>query len=297
MSNKIDFFKNLEPYSNCKDHTVSGEDFKVMINKEFEMLVTQPVPKNLSNYYQSEDYISHTDSKKTLFDKIYQAVKNTTLRRKLRLINESLRIQNSDTRPEKNLLDVGAGTGDFLRICKSNSWNTFGIEPDERARANAENKGIMLQEDLSNFKNQTFEIITLWHVLEHVENLSEYISNLKKLLSNQGRLIIAAPNFKSDDANYYKEFWAAWDVPIHLWHFSRNTIEQLFSKYNFKLKKTKPMLFDSFYVSLLSEEFKTGKKKFVRGFIIGLISNIIGILTKKGCSSTIYVFEKQNKAI
>jgi len=116
MSNKIDFFKNFEPYSNCKDHTVSGEHFKVMINKEFEMLVTQPVPKNLSNYYQSEDYISHTDSKKTLFDKIYQAVKNITLRRKLRLINESLRIQNSDTRPEKNLLDVGAGTGDFLKI-------------------------------------------------------------------------------------------------------------------------------------------------------------------------------------
>ncbi|MDA8956982.1 class I SAM-dependent methyltransferase [bacterium] len=292
MSNKIDFFKNLEPYSNCKDHTVSGEHFKVMINKEFEMLVTQPVPKNLSNYYQSEDYISHTDSKKTLFDKIYQAVKNITLRRKLRLINESLRIQNSDTRPEKNLLDVGAGTGDFLKICKNNSWNTFGIEPDEGARASAKNKGIVLQEDLSNFKNQTFEIITLWHVLEHVENLSEYISNLKKLLSNHGRLIIATPNFKSDDANYYKEFWAAFDVPRHLWHFSQDSIRQLFLSENMVIEKTIPMKFDSYYVSLLSEKYKKGRMNIVNALYRGFVSNCKA-MTSSEYSSLIYVIKKR----
>ena len=292
MSNKIDFFKNLEPYSNCKDHTVSGEDFKVMINKEFEMLVTQPVPENLSNYYQSEDYISHTDSKKTLFDKIYQAVKNITLRRKLRLINESLRIQNSDTRPEKNLLDIGAGTGGFLKICKSNSWNTFGIEPDEGARASAKKKGIILEKDLSNFKNQTFEIITLWHVLEHVENLPEFISNLNNMLSDFGRLIIAVPNFRSEDAKYYKEFWAAFDVPRHLWHFSQQSIHRLFLKEEMFVEKTIPMKFDSYYVSLLSEKYKNGKTNFMSAFYRGFISNWRA-RTSSEYSSLIYVIKKQ----
>ena len=219
MSQKTDFFKNLKPYLNCKDHTVSGEDYCLMFNDEYKMLVTKPVPKNLSNYYKSEDYISHTDSKKTFFDKAYQAVKRITLKRKLRLINEGLRLQNSLFRPEKNILDVGAGTGEFLKVCKNNSWNVFGTEPDNDARNAAAKKGIVLEEDVSKFSNQKFEIITLWHVLEHVENLPEFISNLNNMLSDFGRLIIAVPNFRSEDAKYYKEFWAAFDVPRHLWHF------------------------------------------------------------------------------
>ena len=292
MSNKTDYFKKLKPYLNCKDHTVSGEYFGIMFNKEFEMLVTQPVPKNLSDYYKSEDYISHTDSKKRLLDKVYQAVKKITLRRKLILINECLRVQNSFSRPEKNVLDLGAGTGDFLKICKSNSWNTFGIEPDERARANAANKGIVLQEDLSSFKNQKFEIITLWHVLEHVENLSEYILNVKNMLSDYGRLIVAVPNFKSDDANYYKEFWAAFDVPRHLWHFSQEAIHQLFLSENMLVEKTIPMKFDSYYVSLLSEKYKKGKTNVINALFRGFISNWRA-RTSSEYSSLIYVLKKQ----
>ena len=124
-------------------------------------------------------------------------------------------------------------------------------------------------------------------------SLIKTITEFKRILNNNGKVIIAVPNHKSWDANYYKEFWAAWDVPIHLWHFSKETIELLFNKNGFKLIKTRSMLFDSFYVSLLSEEFKTGKKKFINGFIIGIISNIIGLFTKRGCSSAIYVFEKE----
>ena len=173
MSQKTDFFKNLKLYLNCKDHTVSGEDYCLMFNDDYKMLVTKPVPKNLSNYYKSEDYISHTDSKKTFLDKAYQAVKSISLKRKLRLINESLFVQKSLSKPEKNILDVGAGTGEFLKVCKNNSWNVFGTEPDNDARNIAIKKGIVLEKDMSKFSNQKFEIITLWHVLEHVENLSE----------------------------------------------------------------------------------------------------------------------------
>lgn len=285
MSKKIDFYQNLEPYLVCKDYTVSHEEYQVMFNKEFDMLVTIPVPKNISDYYKSEDYISHTDSKKSLFDKVYQAVKNITLKRKLKLIN-------SFNTKSKKVLDVGAGTGDFLKVCKMNSWEIFGSEPDSGARNIAAKKGVNLEKDLSKFQNQQFDVITLWHVLEHVENLQEYITTLKSLLTENGRLIIAVPNFKSYDAIKYKEFWAAFDVPRHLWHFSKTSISKLFSYENMKVEKILPMKFDAYYVVLLSEKYKHKKSKPFSAFINGFKSNFKAKSTKE-YSSLIYVLKKQ----
>ena len=285
MTKEIDFYKNLEPFLNCKDYTVSGEVYQVMINKEYEMFVTSPVPENLADYYKSEDYISHTDSKKSLLDKVYQAVKNITLKRKLKLIN-------SFNTSSKNILDVGAGTGDFLNVCKNNNWNVFGTEPSLEARNIATKKELDLKENLSEFKNQKFDIITLWHVLEHVENLQEYISILQSLLSKNGRLLIAVPNFKSHDANHYKEHWAAFDVPRHLWHFSQSSIPKLFSEVDMIVEKTIPMKFDAYYVSLLSEKYKTGKMKPFKALYRGLVSNWKAKKTKE-YSSLIYVLKKQ----
>nr|WP_298990596.1 class I SAM-dependent methyltransferase [uncultured Polaribacter sp.] len=285
MSKKIDFYQNLEPYLVCKDYTVSHEEYQVMFNKEFDMLVTIPVPKNISDYYKSEDYISHTDSKKSLFDKVYQAVKNITLKRKLKLIN-------SFNTKSKKVLDVGAGTGDFLKVCKTNSWEIFGSEPDSGARNIAAKKGVNLEKDLSKFQNQQFDVITLWHVLEHVENLQEYITTLKSLLTENGRLIIAVPNFKSYDAIKYKEFWAAFDVPRHIWHFSKTSISKLFSYENMKVEKILPMKFDAYYVALLSEKYKHQKSKPFSAFINGFKSNFKAKSTKE-YSSLIYVLKKQ----
>ena len=285
MSKKIDFYQNLEPYLVCKDYTVSHEEYQVMFNKEFDMLVTIPVPKNISDYYKSEDYISHTDSKKSLFDKVYQAVKNITLKRKLKFIN-------SFNTKSKKVLDVGAGTGDFLKVCKMNSWEIFGSEPDSGARNIAAKKGVNLEKDLSKFQNQQFDVITLWHVLEHVENLQEYITTLKSLLTENGRLIIAVPNFKSYDAIMYKEFWAAFDVPRHLWHFSKTSISKLFSYENMKVEKILPMKFDAYYVALLSEKYKHKKSKPFSAFINGFKSNFKAKSTKE-YSSLIYVLKKQ----
>jgi 2-polyprenyl-3-methyl-5-hydroxy-6-metoxy-1,4-benzoquinol methylase len=284
MNKKIDFYKNLQPFLDCKDYTVSGEIYQVKKNTEFDMLVTVPVPKNLGDYYKSEDYISHTDSKKTLLDKVYQSVKNITLKRKLKLINS---FNNSS----KNILDVGAGTGDFLKVCKDNSWNVFGTEPDLGARNIAAKKGVNLQEDLSKFKNKKFDVITLWHVLEHVQNLQEYLSELENLLSKNGRLIIAVPNYKSDDANYYKQFWAAFDVPRHLWHFSQSSIAKLFSEVNMIVEKTLPMKFDAYYVSLLSEKYKSAKMNPIKSFYRGFVSNLKAKKTNE-YSSLVYVLKK-----
>ncbi len=285
MAKEKYFYQNLQPFLNCKDHTVSSEVYQVMINKEYDMLVTNLVPENLADYYKSEDYISHTDSKKSLIDKVYQSVKNYTLKRKLKLID-------SFETPSKNILDVGAGTGDFLNICKNNGWNTIGVEPSIDAINIAAQKGVFLKENVSQLENKEFDVITLWHVLEHVENLSEYISTLNNLLSDKGRLIIAVPNFKSYDANYYKEFWAAFDVPRHLWHFSQKSIAKLFSEVDMVVEKTIPMKFDSFYVSLLSEKYTSGTMNPIKAFYRGLLSNIKAKSTKE-YSSLIYVLKKQ----
>ena len=283
MGEEREFYKGLQPFLNCKDYTVSGETYEVMYNQEYDMLVTSPVPIDLENYYKSENYISHTDSKKTFFDKVYQKVKNYSLKKKLKLIN-SFDLEG------KSVLDIGAGTGDFLSVCKNNNWNVFGVEPSSRARDIALNKSLTLKKELSFFKNKKFDVITMWHVLEHVENLNKYIFELKKLLKKNGKLIIAVPNYKSFDAKYYKEFWAAYDVPRHLWHFSQQSIHKLFSEQQMVVEKILPMKFDAYYVSLLSEKYKKGKMNIFNAFYIGFLSNFKSRSSKQ-YSSLIYIIK------
>ncbi|MDA9086952.1 class I SAM-dependent methyltransferase [Polaribacter sp.] len=283
MDDQKELYINLTKLLNCKDNTVSGDYFEVMVNTEYEMLVTSPVPKNIEDYYKSETYISHTDSKKTFFDKIYQGVKNHTLKQKLLLLN-------SFTSGSKSVLDFGAGTGDFLKICKNNNWQVLGIEPSAEARENAVKKGIYLKENLLDITNQKFDVITLWHVLEHVENLKNTIKVLKSLLQPEGRIVVAVPNYKSYDAEFYKEHWAAYDVPRHLWHFSQKAIHKLFLEAEMIVEETLPMKFDSYYVSLLSEKYKTGKSNPVKAFYRGFLSNHSAKSTTE-YSSLIYVIK------
>ena len=283
---------NLQNKFDCIDHSTTKEKFIIVSCETCEFNFTNPRPEDnlLSKYYKSEMYISHTNNTKGLFNWMYHTVRKYAIKTKLKLLKK--------VSAKKNHLDIGCGTGEFLNACKNSGYKTKGIEPSELARKQAINNfnlSVSKNTSLRQFENDEFNSISMWHVLEHVPTLHKTIKELNRILCDNGKVLIAVPNQKSWDAEYYKEFWAGWDVPIHLWHFSEKNIEKLFNKYNFDLIEKKPMLFDSFYVSLLSEEFKTGKKKYINGFIIGLISNIIGIFTKRGCSSTIYVFKK-NKA-
>ncbi|SFC96286.1 class I SAM-dependent methyltransferase [Algibacter pectinivorans] len=271
-----------------KDHSVSGEVFELIQNLEYGFLETTPQPSSdkLSNYYESEDYISHTDSKRNLFEKAYHLVRSFSLKKKLNLIN-------SCSSEGKKLLDIGCGTGDFLKTAQQNNWIVSGIEPNQQAReiANKKTNGSVFNTgQLLKFEPNSFDVITLWHVLEHLPNLDEQIATFKKLLKANGTLIIAVPNYKSFDAQYYKSFWAAYDVPRHLWHFNKTSISNLVSKQSFKVNKIKPMWFDSFYVSMLSEKYKTGSMNAVKGFWIGLRSNLKAIGSKEA-SSLIYVIK------
>lgn len=279
-------FKENNVHIQVKDFSVSGESFLLLQNEDSEILKTSPTPslENLHNYYESEDYISHTDSKRSLFEKMYHLVKRNTIRNKVKLLSK-----NS---VKGNLLDIGAGTGNFLVEAKNNNWNVAGIEPNEKAKTLAQKKGINFIENIETISENSFDVITMWHVLEHIPDLDYQITQLKRICKPNGIIIIAVPNFKSYDANYYKQFWAAYDVPRHLWHFSKKGIEKLFLNYKIELVKVKPMWFDSFYVSLLSEKYKTGKMNFIKGFFLGFCSNLSGIF-KKEFSSHIYVFKNK----
>lgn len=258
--------RGVVPFLNCKDHLVSDETYEIMLNQEKEMLVTSPIPTDLEKYYNSEEYKSHHNSKKTFLNFIYNTVKKRSFKKKHTIF------QNGTT--DKTILDIGAGTGDFLKYCKDNHFKVTGIEPNEGARNQAKENGILLHEKLEGVLGKKFDVITMWHVLEHVPNLYEYLEHLKNLLKEDGKLIVAVPNFKSYDANYYKEFWAAYDVPRHLWHFSKKSIYSLFGSVDLEVVKVHPMKYDSFYVSLLSEKYKTGKSNFLKAFWIGWKSNV-----------------------
>ncbi|RZJ71932.1 class I SAM-dependent methyltransferase [Flavobacterium sp.] len=269
-----------------KDHSVSGESFNLIRDSELDLLYTFPKPeeKKLASYYESDDYISHTDGKRSIFERIYQIVKKIALKNKLKLVNS---MQAS----KGKILDIGAGTGDFLSVAKEDGWQVEAIEPSSKARKVAETKGISFSEETSAFTDESFDAITMWHVLEHVPDPEAQLRELHRLLKPDGSIIIAVPNHKSYDAEFYGENWAAFDVPRHLWHFSKSSIDKLSAKANLKLIKTLPMPFDAFYVSLLSEKYKTGKMNPIKAFFNGLKSNAKAKKTGE-FSSLIYIIRK-----
>lgn len=282
--------KNQQVYLEAKDHTVSGESFQLLYNEELDMLYTSPQPslEKIPDYYKSEDYISHTNTKRNLFESVYHLVRKIAIKDKVKLIDSFV----NDT---KNLLDIGCGTGFFLLSAAQHNWNISGVEPNEKARAIANQKTkntVFNIDELLKFKPQSFDVITLWHVLEHLPNLEEHISIFKSLLKQNGTLIIAVPNYKSYDAVYYKNFWAGYDVPRHLWHFSQFSISKIVSKEKMKVCKTIPMKFDAFYVSLLSEKNRSSKMNPFKAIWIGFTSNW---KAKKSSeySSLIYCIKKQ----
>lgn len=275
----------MKLFLKTKDFSISGEDFELLYDSELDMLVTHPQPEDIGPYYDSEVYISHTDSKTSLTDKLYHKVKQYSLEKKIQLIDNQM--VNS-----KNLLDYGAGTGDFLAKAKSKGYQVNGIEPNEKARANADNKGVKLEKDIIALKDKTYDAITLWHVLEHLPDLDKQIERIIHLLDANGVLVIAVPNYKSYDAKYYGTHWAAYDVPRHLWHFSKTAIIRLFDKHHMEVVSIKPMIFDAFYVSMLSERYKGTNLYLISAFFVGLWSNIKALFSKE-YSSLIYIIKRK----
>jgi SAM-dependent methyltransferase len=254
--------------------------------------VTSPRPlnDNLGKYYLSEDYISHTDKPASIIDRIYVFARSFALQWKVKLVTQELQ-------GNKNLLDYGCGTGNFLKAAHQAGWTITGVEPSTIARIAAQrNTGAQVSDNLEDLKEKRFSTITLWHVLEHVPDLNETLSNLKDLLEENGTLFIAVPNHASHDAKRYKNHWAGYDVPRHLWHFTPDNMQKLVSRHGLKLKRTVPMKLDAYYVSMLSEKYKNNQKlgpiQMIRAFFAGWRSNAHAYAGTGNFSSLIYILTK-----
>src|ERR1700741_1662688 len=233
---------SFEPFFVCKDYTISQENFNIMSCRSCGFKFTNPRPEDsvIGNYYKAESYVSHSNTKKGIINKLYHTVRSYTLKKKVSMINSYV--------SRGTLLDYGCGTGMFLNACKENGWEAFGMEPDNDARKIASDLGLAVFTDKERIQtyitNKEFSAITLWHVLEHVTDMRETLAFFKSKLSRDGVLIIAVPNHVSYDAQHYKEFWAAYDVPRHLHHFELKSMRSLLENNGFKLVETRPMKFD-----------------------------------------------------
>jgi 2-polyprenyl-3-methyl-5-hydroxy-6-metoxy-1,4-benzoquinol methylase len=281
----------ISPVLTAVDYTVSKEEFSIWHCDNCSLRFTQSIPEQsgIGRYYQSAEYISHSDTGKGIINRLYHIVRKRTLAGKRKLI------QNSTGLRKGHILDVGAGTGAFLNEMKTAMWSTTGIEPDTGAREMAKklyNLELGDPHTLFDLPQDNYDAITLWHVLEHVHDLNGYIVRLKKLLKSTGKLFIAVPNYTSHDAAAYGQYWAAYDVPRHLYHFSPESMQRLMEVHGLKIIAHKPMWYDSFYVSLLSSKNKNGKPGFLGAVSTGLVSNFSAFFNVKKCSSVIYIIAR-----
>ena len=270
-----------------KDHFLTKEEFEIIETSTKGVFKTSPTPPNIGKYYESEDYISHHQDSGSLKEKVYKFLQGFNLKYKKTILLDRIPLQSK-------VLDYGCGAGEFVKFIE-NDFDTIGFEPDNDAR-NAAIKKVSkakIYNNLSAIPDHSLDAITLWHVFEHIENQDEILRMFHDKLKEKGLLIIAVPNPTSYDAKFYKEYWAAYDVPRHIYHFSKNGMQNLFeSKKEWKLRKIKPLLLDSFYISLLSEKYKNSSLFWLKGAVRGAISNIKASISNE-YSSLIYIIEKK----
>jgi 2-polyprenyl-3-methyl-5-hydroxy-6-metoxy-1,4-benzoquinol methylase len=282
----------ITPALSAVDHTVSNKAFEIWQCRGCGLRFTQDVPDadSIGSYYKSESYISHTDTRKGLVNRLYLLIRRQTLGDKRRLIQSAVRLKQG------RLLDIGAGTGAFAAYMRDHGWITIGLEPDEAARQRAfevNRIDLMPMDQLPFLPKEQFDAITLWHVLEHVHGLHAYLDLLAPLIKRDGRLFIAVPNYTSYDAEVYQGNWAAYDTPRHLYHFSPDSMRALLASHNLRLQASRPMWYDSFYISMLSEQYRgNGKGNIMKAVLTGLVSNAKAFVNKSKCSSLIYIVSK-----
>jgi 2-polyprenyl-3-methyl-5-hydroxy-6-metoxy-1,4-benzoquinol methylase len=282
VCNAVEFNKFID----CVDYTVSKDTFTIVECKACKFHFTNPIPvvEEIGEYYKSESYVSHSSTNKGLINKIYQKVRKFTLKQKVKLVSKHS--------VGKNHLDIGAGTGHFINATTLSGFNSIGLEPDVDARklaTDTHDVNIQPLDNLYTIEEESIDVVTMWHVLEHVYDLQKDLAQIEKVLKDDGVMVVAVPNMNSYDAKHYKQFWAAYDLPIHLYHFTPNDIQRLFENVNMEVVEILPMKFDSFYVSMLSEKYKGGN--IISAFLTGLKSNLKA--NAKEYSSQTYILRKK----
>lgn len=281
--------EKTQTYIWVKDEFLTKEEFQIQECLNCGLLFTEPRPSKdkIGDYYKSEEYYSHQENKKGFIPKLYESIKAVNLKHKYKIATNG--------KSAGKLLDIGCGVGDFIHTAEEQGWQCTGVEPSQDAKAIAKKRikaEILLSEDLEQITNDTFDVITMWHVLEHVDDLKWQVTQLQRLIKKGGRIVIALPNYKSYDATFYKEKWAAYDVPRHLNHFNKETLVKIFKTKDLNLVKTDKLKWDAYYISFMSEQYKHHTLPLIKGAIRGLISNCKARKTNEW-SSRVYVFEKQ----
>lgn len=271
-----------------KDYFLTGKAFEIWECQTCKIRFTTPQPeeKELPKYYQSNEYFSHQTEKKNPVSFLYAQLRQKNIRKKYNLINQYVK--------RGKILDIGCGTGELLNFFKKQQWDTKGIEPSEKARTfGRKNYHLQIETEtkLDQWPEKEFDIISMWHVLEHVPDINKRIDQTKRLLKDNGKIIIALPNPNSWDSKHYHKYWAALDVPRHLYHFTKESLSNLLKNKELKIIKIVPMKMDAYYVSYLSEKYRQKKLPLFRGFIKGWRSNRSARQTGE-YSSLIYVIEK-----
>ncbi len=274
----------------CTDHFLTGESFPILqcTGCHFRITGITPAEKDADRYYQSEAYVSHSDIRKGLVNRAYHLARKWMLRYKLKIV-----IRGSGCKTG-SILDVGAGTGYFLRTMEDHGWQVTGTEKSSHARDFAADHlqlKVFPSEDFHTLPHRSFDVITLWHVMEHLYGLDAYWTGLARLLKPSGHLIIALPNPESADARHYRENWAAWDVPRHLWHFTPGDVKKMAEKYGFSLIKMRRLPLDAFYISILSEKYRASRFPVLKGFFFGKLSFLKSLVNRRHCSSLVYILK------
>ncbi|MEO7444613.1 MAG: class I SAM-dependent methyltransferase [Ferruginibacter sp.] len=275
-----------------KDFTVSGESFPVFECHICTGRFTNDIPTQaeIGKYYQAASYISHSDARGGIVNTLYHFFRSLTVKSKREMVKKYCKLRTG------SLLDIGSGTGVFLNEMKKHDWKISGLEPDEKAReraASLHQVKSLEPEAIYSLHSETFDAVTMWHVLEHVHDIEGYLKQVNKSLKEKGKFFIAVPNYTSADAVHYKQFWAAYDVPRHLYHFSPGSMKKLLSANGFTLQAMVPLWLDSYYVSILSEKYKTGKENLVTASMVGSRSNAAAMLHTEKCSSVLYIAGKK----
>ncbi len=284
--------ERTDAYLQVRDHLVSGEEFTLARCTRCSLVITQnhPTPDAIAGYYETGQYISHAAGARSFGDHIYFLVRRYMLGRKRKMISRQTQ--------GRRLLDIGAGAGHFVAHLRHHGWDAYGVEPGRQARAAAELlHGLSLDtpDAIPQMPACSFDVVTMWHVLEHVHEPQTYLEHVHRLLTDDGLVVIAVPNPSSYDAQYYGRFWAAWDVPRHLWHFSRRSMETLLDRSGFRITASRSMPFDAFYVALRSEQYRRrhALSAWVWGAVLGLKGWLAGMSNVERASSVMYFVRKK----
>lgn len=284
--------KDFTFHLTCKDYFTGSESFDILKCNNCGFLFTHnpPPESDIGRYYNTVEYISHSDTKKGLINFLFHSVRNLMLLRKRNIVSAVTR-KNSGT-----LMDIGCGTGYFPAFMKRNGWDVTGLEVNEKAREYAKEKfnlNILTEDEFWSFKAGTFDCITLWHVLEHFHDPAKYLERIKTMLKEEGICIIAIPNSDSFDAKIYGKYWAAYDVPRHLWHFNPSNFKLFSEKNGFVVDRISSLPFDIFYISILSAKYLGSKLTFITGLLRALPFALFSLFRIEKSSSVIYILRQK----